>query len=148
MEISTVSHHLDTLRRAPAFAAKNPGPAKLFSSTLETATGKAPAVDQADFTRMTRQEMFNWMNAEIRSGRMSLDESSPFVGMTMKISVATGQPVDMATDATRINFIDKARAGIEGALSRKDQGLAERLQMAIDVMKQHQGQTIALNAQA
>jgi len=69
---------------------------------------------------MTRKEMFDWMNDQIRSGKMSLDESSPFLGMTMKISVATGQPVDMATDTTRINFVEKARLGIEGARSNND----------------------------
>ena len=105
-------------------------------------------VKQADFTSMTRQEMFDWMNNQIRSGKMSLDESSPFLGMTMKISVATGQPVDMATDTTRINFVEKARLGIEGALSRNDPDLAKRLQAAIDIMKKEQGQTIRINAQA
>jgi len=80
---------------------------------------------------MTRQEMTDWMNEQIRTGKMSLDESAPFMGMTMKISVETGQPVDMATDTTRINFIEKARLGIEGARSLDDQKLAERLQRAI-----------------
>ncbi len=91
---------------------------------------------------MTRQEMTDWMNEQIRTGKMLLDESAPFMGMTMKISVATGQPVDMATDTTRINFIEKARLGIECARSLNDQKLAERLQMAMDRMHRSQGQAI------
>lgn len=64
------------------------------------------------------------------------------MGMTMKISVETGQPVDMATDTTRINFIEKARLGIEGARSIDDQKLAERLQRTMDTMHRSQGQAI------
>lgn len=58
---------------------------------------------------MTRQEMTDWMNEQIRTGKMSLDESAPFMGMTMKISVETGQPVDMATD-TRASTSSKRPA--------------------------------------
>ncbi|MBT3068316.1 hypothetical protein KKO72_16025 [Rhodoferax sp. U11-2br] len=108
---------------------------------LAAATAEAPSVKQADFTSMTRQDLFDWMNGQIRSGNMSLDESSAFLGMTMKVSVATGQPVDMATDSTRINFMEKARAGIEGALSRNDPDLAKRLQLALANMQKHLGPT-------
>lgn len=92
--------------------------------------------------------MFDWMNDQIRSGKMSLDESSPFLGMTMKISVATGQPVDMATDTTRINFIEKARLGIEGARSNNDPELAKRLQAAIEVMRKHPGLALGVDTRA
>lgn len=57
----------------------------------------------------------------------------------IKISVATGQPVDVATDTTRIDFIEKARLGIEGALSRNDQDSARRLRAALEVMQRQQG---------
>ena len=84
---------------------------------------------------MTRQEMFDWMNRQIRNGNISLDESSSFMGMTMKVSVATGLPVDMATDHESIDFMEKALQGIAGALSRHDQELAERLQSAMALMQ-------------
>lgn len=113
-----------------------------FSSALAAATSQTPSARSADFTSMTRQEMTDWMNEQIRTGKMSLDESAPFMGMTMKISVETGQPVDMATDTTLINFIEKARLGIEGARSLNDQKLAERLQRAMDRMHRSQGQAI------
>lgn len=94
--------------------------------------------NQADFTNMTRQEMFDWMNNQIRSGKMTLDESSPLLLMTMKISVETGQSVDMATDSTRINFLERARSGIDGALSLNDQELADRLQTVLEIMQKNQ----------
>lgn len=119
-----------------------------FSSALAARTSESANVKQSDFTSMTRQEIFDWMNGQIRSGKMSLDESAPFLGMTMKISVATGQSVDMATDTTRVNYFEKARLGIEGALSRNDPELAQRLQGAIEIMYRQQGQTLGVDAHA
>jgi len=147
MKVNTEANHLYASQRVKTPTASSTNPAS-FSSALTAATAETTAVKQADFTSMTRQEMFDWMNGQIRSGKMSLDESSPFLGMTMKISVATGQPADMATDTTRINFIEKARLGIEGALSRNDPELAKRLQIAMEIMHREQGQTIGVDARA
>lgn len=80
---------------------------------------------------MTRQEMYDWMNSQIRSGKMSFDDSRPFLGMTFKDS-------NMATDTTRIDFIEKARQGIEWAMSRNDQVMAERLGRALETMQRNQ----------
>lgn len=115
---------------------------------MAAATVETPTVEQADFTGMTRQEMLDWMNDQVRSGKMSLDEGFPFMGMTMKISVATGQSVNMATDASRINFIEKARLGIEGARSRNDSDLARRLQATMEIMRRQQGQLLGVDARA
>jgi len=140
MKINTDSHPTFTTQRAQAASATNTQSTS-FSSALAAATAEAPSVKQANFTSMTRQDLFDWMNGQIRSGNMSLDESTAFLGMTMKVSVATGQPVDMATDTTRINFMEKARAGIEGAMSRNDPDLAKRLQQALTNMQKHLGPT-------
>lgn len=64
----------------------------------------------------------------------------PFLGMTMNIPVAAGQPAAMAADATRTDYLEKAHLGIEGALSRGDRDLARRLQAALDTMHRIQGQ--------
>jgi hypothetical protein len=76
-------------------------------------------VTKADFTGMTRQQLFDWMNGQIRSGAMSLDESTPFLGMTLKIDAQTMQPVDMASDTTPIDFMDRAKQGIAGLVARR-----------------------------
>ncbi|PZU54033.1 MAG: hypothetical protein DI561_06320 [Thauera sp.] len=141
MTISTETSPLYSAPRTQPSSTPDTGPSS-FSSTLAAAAGQTPSARSADFTSMTRQEMTDWMNEQIRTGKMSLDESAPFMGMTMKISVETGQPVDMATDTTRINFIEKARLGIEGARSLDDQKLAEGLQRAMDKMHRSQGQAI------
>src|SRR3546814_16713871 len=70
---------------------------------------------------MTRQVLFDWMNGKIKRGEMSLDDSSAFLGMTVKIPVGTGQGAPIALDAwERVNFVQLARDGIAGAQSRND----------------------------
>lgn len=98
------------------------------------ATASSAGGQMLDFTSMTRQELFDWMNDQIRSGGMSLDESSAFLGMTLKISAATGEPVDMATDTSRIDFTDKARQGIEFYQSHFDYASADLLKNALEKM--------------
>lgn len=147
MKVNTESNHFYTTQRAQTSTATSTSPAS-FSSALTVATAETSAVKQADFTSMTRKEMFDWMNDQIRGGKMSLDEGSPFLGMTMKISVVTGQPVDMATDTTRINFVEKAGLGIEGARSNNDPDLAKRLQAAIEIMSRQQGQAFGVDIRA
>lgn len=147
MKVNTESNNFYTTQRAQTSTAASTNSTS-FSSALSAANTESTTAKQADFTSMTRKEMFGWMNDQIRSGKMSLDESSPFLEMTMKISVATGQPVDMDTDTTRINFVEKARLGIEGARSNNDPDLAKRLQAAIEVMRRQQGQPLGVDTRA
>jgi hypothetical protein len=118
----------------------------LSQRTAETDVGASgPAGSRGpDFTSMMRQDLFDWMNGQIRSGDMTLDESTAFLGMTMKISSATSQPVEMTSDTTRIDFAEKARQGIEFYLSRFDYAAAERLQVALDTMQRSQGLDISI----
>ena len=97
MKVNTDSNHIYTTQRAQTSTAAGTKLAS-FSSALSAVTAESSTAKQADFNSMTRKEMSDWMNNQIRSGKMSLDESSPFLGMSLKISVATGQPVDLATD--------------------------------------------------
>ena len=147
MKVNTESNHFYTTQRAQTSTTASANSAS-FSSALTAATAETTTVKQADFTSMTRKEMFDWMNDQILSGGMSLDESSPFLGMTIKISVATGNPIDMATDTTRINFVEKARLGIEAARANNDPDLAKRLQTAIEIMRMQQGQAVGGDTRA
>lgn len=110
--------------------------AMLSTRTADTrdAAESSAEGEALDFTSMTRQDLFDWMNGELRSGDMSFDESSPFLGMTLKISAATGEPVDMATDTARIDFAEKARQGIDFYQSHFDYASADALKAALDRM--------------
>jgi len=119
------------------------------TSQSDSATSSvATTAKHADFTTMTRQEMRNWVNDKIRTGEMSIDESTPFVGMTLAVSVQDFQIVDSATDVTRIDFLGKARLGIEGALSRNDVKEAAQLQAAVNTMLHFQGQAMGVDTHA
>lgn len=87
---------------------------------------------------MTRAQMRNWVNDRIRSGQMSFDESGSFVVMTAKTPVGGGVEVPAEGDPERIDFIDRTRMGIEGALWRHDADAARRLQAALDTLLRHQ----------
>ena len=129
--------------------AASPTPVATSPSQSSTATfadilaQQVPPVDDSSegseetplrFDSMTRQELFDWMNQQLRSGNMSFEDSTAFLGMTIKFDAATGQMVDMQTDTTRHNFLATARDGLAGALWRHDQPAADRLQRAIDIM--------------
>src|SRR3546814_17878281 len=58
------------------------------ASTAQTGPGSAAP---PDFTSMTRQELFDWMNGKIKRGEMSLDDSSAFLGMTVRYPLGQGR---------------------------------------------------------
>ena len=111
-----------------------------FSAALTTATAKAGQAErgseQVDFTSMTRQALFDWMNDKIKSGEMSLHESTPFLGMTLKIAV-NAKPGDAVPldDHERVDFLQMAQDGIAGARSRNDARALEMLQSALQIMQ-------------
>ncbi|MDO8654768.1 MAG: hypothetical protein Q7R66_21575 [Undibacterium sp.] len=151
MKIDTVTNHQFISQRAQT-TGQTKGLADgsvSFAAILSTQTTQAAPtsssppkdVNQVDFTNMTRQEMHDWMNGQIRSGNMSFADSRPFLGMTFKDS-------DMATDTTHTNFFEKALQGIELALSHNDQDTAKRLRMAIETMHRYQQQGINGDAHA
>jgi hypothetical protein len=111
---------------------------------LQRPAGSSPI----DFTNATRQEVFDWMNDEILAGRMTVDESTPFLGMTLKMSAATFQPVDMATDPERINFLDKAQHGIEWADQHGQRDQAAYLRRAVVIMQRVGAQAPVLDVVA
>lgn len=122
-----------------------------FSDVLATANSPsrdATKVTLADFTSMTRQEIRDWANGQVRSGQMSLDDSFPLFAMTMKIPVGGGQEVPVEGDNERIDFLQRTRQGIEGALSNNDAQAAKRLEIALSMMLHAQGKAIGIKNQA
>lgn len=122
---------------------------RIQSSDGEPAAAKTDS-KQADFNQMTRQEMRGWVNEQIRSGEMSLDDSRAFMAMTMNIPVNAGATGELliADNGEAVNFMQKVRDGIEGALSRHDKDTLSMLQTAMSAMQQHQGPTIGIDAKA
>lgn len=124
------------------------GGASRATASVETAGASSGGVSRLDFTSMTRQQLFDWMNSQLRSGAMSFEESTPFLGMTLKVDAATGRPVDMASDPTPVDFMQRAREGIAGALSFGDLAGAARLQAALATMQRLQGDVRGVDIRA
>lgn len=115
---------------------------------VNTGPNAARDTDKPDFTSMTRQQLADWMNEQLSAGKMTLDESSAFLGMTISIPVDGSKGPDMRADTTRFDFISKARLGIDGALSHNDPKLAARLEKAISIMQRTQNAGSGINTRA
>ncbi len=139
MKINTGS-----LLPAPRWNTSTPrGADSTFASALSAAsktTEQTPGVARADFSNMTRQQLRDWVNTEIKAGRMTLDESSPFVGMTIAIPVnGDTAAAERAISVDRVDFLALTRGGIDGARWRHDDQAAASLERALQIMQQYQG---------
>lgn len=112
----------------------------------EASASKSSGIDQADFTRMTRQDLFDWMNSRIKSGEMSLEDGSAFLGMTLKMPV--GGNASALDDREQVDFMQLARDGASWARQHNDQAQLLSLQKAMAIMQQHQGEPIRVSVLA
>ncbi|WP_158298742.1 hypothetical protein [Sphingomonas psychrotolerans] len=121
--------------------------AAAFSAIMTTANAAPAEKDnsQPDFTSMTRKEMFDWMNGKIIGGEMSLDDSSAFLGMTVRIPVEAGHDAPLALDdREQVNFVLMTQDGIAGARSRNDDMTRKMLETAMQVMRHDHGGRVDL----
>lgn len=116
-------------------------PSSITVPGTETKTGSNRSINTADnatdFSRISGNDIRGWVNNQIKSGKMSLDESTPFMAMTMAVPT---QGNELQSDILNVktDFVGKALTGIQGALSRNDQKLAQQLQSALDIMRKNQ----------
>lgn len=94
------------------------------------------------------QQLLAWANEKIQSGDISLDDSRAFMAMTIKIPVNGGSAAAFqAVHSTdRVDFMQKVRDGINGALERNDKETLKMLGAALAIMQQYQGQTISIDS--
>jgi len=125
MRIDISTNYLPTRHHLPT------SPIKALSIATATQNNSAK---QPDFTHMTRQEMRDWVNEQLRSGKMTIDESSPFVAMIIKISAITGREIPAESDTERQNFIQNAKDGLQYALSNHNETTAKLLASTLSKM--------------
>lgn len=116
-------------------------------SSAQENSDKALPLNKMDFTSMTNQELFDWMNGEIKAGRMSFEESSPFMAMTINIPVNGEIPAEL-DNITRHNFVERIQTNIEGANSRNDDELVARLESALKIVRAYQIQPGSIDVRA
>ncbi len=95
---------------------------------------------------MSRAELFDWMNAQIKSGEMSLSDSSGFLGMTLRMPVSGAAAT--LDDQERVDFMQLAQDGISWAEQHNEKAQQRMLQRALAMMQQHQGQGIRVDVLA
>jgi len=110
------------------------------SPTFWSAQRSAKA-DSPQFTNMTRRELREWMNHQITSGAMDLDESTPFVFMTLDLPVSRDPAVAAAARERlldeRVNFVDAAERLAEASWSRHEEDNARLFESAIAIMRRY-----------
>ncbi|MGC4003943.1 MAG: hypothetical protein QM811_12780 [Pirellulales bacterium] len=119
--------------------------AQATTEAQAVAKSDVSGIQALDFSSMTRKTLFDWMNDSIKSGDMSVDESMPFLAMSMKLSTIAGKQDDMAADTELVDFFAKAQDGIASALYFKDPALAERYQNAVAKMQSLQGNAVGID---
>lgn len=113
---ATIGNPVDTVTISQA--AKN-----LLAATQASST--SADIEAFDFTTMTPQQMQSTINGLIKSGKMSLDESAPLVGM-IPTALSAINYNGQTPEAFRqpMNFIAGLEDSITGALSRNDSATA------------------------
>ncbi|WP_027177507.1 hypothetical protein [Maridesulfovibrio bastinii] len=109
---------------------------KITDSAPATSAEETETNDQEkpDFSSLTRSDLMDWVNDEIKSGRMTVKDSTPFVSLSLGSADENGKPINIADDTNKYDFIKLAQNGIEGALYFGETDLAESLQYALGIM--------------
>ncbi|WP_165190290.1 hypothetical protein [Caulobacter soli] len=82
------------------------------------------AVPAFDPTSATRQDMRDWVNGQVRSGAMSLRDSTALVSLSVSLPGAA--------DDQQADFVDLARQAQGGAAYRGDANDVARMGWALD----------------
>jgi len=92
---------------------------------------------RVDFTHMTSRQLLDWINTQIASGEMTLDESSSYLGLTLN-----GMPLDPSTDDSwrdvPRNYLADLDAGLDGAKYRGDDKEAAQIIRMMKYLRQVQ----------
>lgn len=136
--ISNSAGSPSTHYRTSATRSKSGAEGSDFSDQLaESSTPKTQSEEEAkptDFSHMSCRELRTWINEQLRSGKMTFDESTSYVSLTLN-----GMPVngDMNSyqDKTQ-DYVAVVERGIEGAKWRNDDAELARLQAMLAKMRE------------
>lgn len=149
MKIQTGSHFPYAGRSSTPATTRGESTFASAFAVARTKDSTSAGVERTDFHSMTRQDLRDWMNGEIRAGRMTLDESTPFVSMTLAIPVnGDWDALDQTMRTERVDFFALTKAGIEGARWRKDDEAEALLEGALQIMQRYQGQPTGVDTVA
>ncbi len=127
---------------------------KAESASIASVANAGAGISTYDFSSMSPAQMRSTVNDLIRSGKMTLDESGPLLGMmSPPASRWAGSGSPSAGEADRmdnrpIDAFATLRAGITGAQSRGDRGNVEALGQTLDALLRLQGTTASVDIRA
>jgi len=115
------------------------------STSPDLLTTRADSIRQLDLTNMSHSEYFNWMNEQISSGKISFDESFPFLALSLSY-IPVGRESGHAEIASRrLNLIQLTLDVIEDARLRNDEATLKEREWMLSVMQRSQGQALGIN---
>lgn len=127
---------------------------KTESAFSDAVANSAGGISTYDFSSMSPAQMRSTVNDLIRSGKMTLDESGPLLGMmsppALRWAGSGSASADEAnrTDNQPIDALATLRAGIAGAQSRGDRRNVEALGGTLDALLRLQGTTTSVDIRA
>lgn len=105
------------------------------STEVTEVNSSTSQAQSADLTHMTPMQMREWLNEQLRTGKMTFDESTPFVGMT----------IGAETNNSPVNYLQRIQDGIDGAAWRGDKQGKSMWEMALDIAERYQYQTFGIS---
>lgn len=83
---------------------------------------------------MTRQQVRDWTNDQVKSGKLSFDDGSALALSSGKVSFDGTSATDEAFKTEKVDFVSLLQNGIVGARTRGDQKAVYRLETALTIM--------------
>lgn len=141
MKIQGTGH---ALPGQPKPVATGQGAARFDAALTQAGLGEGGSPDAAlrDFSKMTRGDLFGWMNERIKAGELSLDDSSGLLGLSGSGAIgAIGSGLPDAgppDDPQRVDFFQLAQGRIAAARHRRESEVEAAYLVALGVMQRYQ----------
>ena len=141
MKIQGTGH---ALPGQPKPAATGHGAARFDAALAQAGLGEGGSTDAAlrDFSKMTRGDLFGWMNERIKAGELSLDDSSGLLGLSgggAIGAIGSGLPdAGPPDDPQRVDFFQLAQDRIAAARHRRENDVEAAYLVALGVMQRYQ----------
>lgn len=140
MNISSVGANISNMAPASSRRTDKDTPSS-FADAMSAATGTSDrradaTASKPDFTHMTHKGLFDWMNAKLRSGEMSFDESTTYVSMS--VSNIAGSNELTIDNEKQVDFMQRTEDGMAWAQKLGNADLYKRLSTALKTMQDYQ----------
>lgn len=160
MKVETGATNLFNHPNMQTQAGKNAGQATSFASILaeklQATTGKdisakantSDTSKQYDFTHISRNELLETVNGLIKSGDLTLDDTTSLLGMMGSSPLLKVNYDGKALEGgdTPMNVFARIQDGIDGARSRNETGSVAGLQRAAEALTRFHKPTLSLQA--